>query len=91
MAYIYKPLPDVSKDIRITLLWPGEFYEEIYIEFRSRNLNVRVAGGIPGHGGHFVNEYQRLDLFLSLPDVCQNSEPEYEALSYVWGSTDNPS
>jgi len=76
-SFQYEPLCDPDRHIRIAVLRPGwRFEDELRITFIIRELQVRTAPTEP--------------CFLMLI-ITQVEKPAYEALSYVWGSEEDPS
>ena len=71
----YQPLPAARMPIRLLILHPGEFSDPIRAALQHTSIPI----------GDKYNRYRLKD------DEEQGIPcPKYEALSYAWGSTDNP-
>jgi hypothetical protein len=74
VTYQYTPIKTANDEIRICTLLPGEFESQIRILI---NTEVLLSGGRKG------SWEQELPSQLA-------AEPEFEALSYTWGSAEIP-
>lgn len=73
-TFRYDPLPDPEKEIRVAVLRPGVFNDELIVDFTIRRLDVGPRDFALGR----------------LLTTRQEENPGYEALSYVWGSEEDP-
>jgi len=73
--YQYSALQYPYLEVKVAILQPGEFDNDMVVVFEACSL--------------LVSE-DVLKTCVLLPDFYQDTQLGYEALSYVWGSEENP-
>lgn len=82
--YQYKPLSDPEAEIRVAVLQPGVYIDELCVSFRIRRLLIGKTSQIS------VGPRKPPLMKVSSP-MSKRTSFDYEALSYAWGSVDDPS
>lgn len=85
--YRYQQLADPGGEIRVAVLHPGEFADEIHVTFETCSLHV--SNSISGSDLEPETTFSKMKC-SSLLIPRKNQWIEYEALSYVWGSQADP-